>query len=31
VITTGLTWTILGGLVLGGLFGFFAMAIGGQI
>ncbi|ABX05373.1 hypothetical protein [Herpetosiphon sp.] len=31
VITTGLTWTILGGLVLGGLFGFFAMAIEGQI
>lgn len=31
VMTTGLTWTILGGLVVGGLFGFFAMAIEGQI
>lgn len=31
VITTGLTWTILGGLVLGGLFGFFAMAIEGRV
>ncbi|WP_205701362.1 hypothetical protein [Herpetosiphon llansteffanensis] len=31
LITTGLTWTILGGLVVGGMFGFFAMAMAGQI
>ncbi|MBM7842423.1 hypothetical protein [Herpetosiphon giganteus] len=31
LITTGLTWTILGGLVVGGMVGFFAMAIAGEI
>ncbi|KPL88902.1 hypothetical protein [Herpetosiphon geysericola] len=31
LITTGLTWTILGGLLVGGVFGFFAMALAGEI
>lgn len=31
LITTGLTWTILGGLLVGGVFGFFALALAGEI